>query len=499
MGATLKNPSLAALQNRSRFCEGSMNDRISAAPPVHFLGPDALAALEQPVPLAASSSSSSYSSSSNNQRSSQDGGGGLAQTTRSRKTGSRLFGQVWEGVRGKLRLRKDDHNDSSKTPAAAISAATTTTAVTATNIAADIAPAAIEEPIAIFTDPIERDGPPATRTRSKLAAEPPTAPIDIRTAKPSAATAADFRFTGFQSARPSRDEVLASYQQLMAGGYFQAHAVHASRQCLQGRPPPPPAAAAAVAAAAAAVAAAAAAPGTSLPASMSVVGMRPATAHQQQQRSSPPQWPLASPREYQSSAFQSPTSVSSRGTKRAAVNDSDNDSVKDDENEQDTGDVDKENQAPPHPNTTTTTTAAAAKDEKQPKKRLRRVASRESIFMPKLRSSSARRSLSTSHAIPPSFSSSSSNKLQKRRPSAINPHQTQQQQAGGRLAPRPRHVSDGGGSARVLRGQAGEAYASMRVVPSEERGIPSVPAIPAKYTYGEDRQSNGPWRGLRIR
>lgn len=44
-----KSKNLAALQSKSRFCEGSMNDRSSAMPPVHFLGPEALAALEQPV------------------------------------------------------------------------------------------------------------------------------------------------------------------------------------------------------------------------------------------------------------------------------------------------------------------------------------------------------------------------------------------------------------------------------------------------------------------
>lgn len=441
MGMTMKNPALAAVQNRSRFCEGSMNDRTSAAPPVRFLGPDDLAALEQPVPV----------------RSSQD----LSQTTttttaaaaaRPRKTGSRLFGQVWEGVRGKLRLRRDDHGES-KT-AAAISAATTTTAVT------NVTAVAEEPPIMIYTDPSERDGPPASRTRSKLAPPLPSAPIDIPTAS-RPATATDFAFAGFQSARPSKDEVLASYQQLMAGGFFQAHAIHASRTCLQG-----PALA------------------TSVPSSsMSMVGMRPATAHQ---TSPPPQWPLASPHQAQ---VHSPTSVSSRGTKRAAAVDSDNDSVcgdadDDDEEENNPENGNKENQAPAHHNTLREAFST------QPKKRLRRLASRESIFMPKIRSSSTRRSLSSSHALPPS-SSSTGNKLQKRRPSAI--HKVLDQQ------PRPRHVSDGGGSARVLRGKTGEVYASMRVVPDEERGIPSVPAIPAHFTYGEDRQSNGPWRGLRIR
>jgi hypothetical protein len=37
----------------------------------------------------------------------------------------------------------------------------------------------------------------------------------------------------------------------------------------------------------------------------------------------------------------------------------------------------------------------------------------------------------------------------------------------------------------------------MRIVPDANRGIPHVPAIPEKFTYGEDRENGGPWRGLR--
>ncbi|ATY66982.1 hypothetical protein A9K55_000612 [Cordyceps militaris] len=445
MGGPYKNPTLAALQSRSRFCEGSMNDRASFAPPVQFLGPDALAALEQPVPLPCRGGDEQNPPRCRPSHDTGSGGGGFSQTW-SRKTGSRLFGQVWEGVRGRLRLRRDD-GDAKKmttttntTPAAAISAATTTTAVTQTNA---------EHIIAIYTDPAERDGPPASRTRSRLAAETAAAtPMNIpRPSSSSAATtAADFQFTGFQSARPSRDEVLASYQQLMAGGFFQAHAIQSSRHGL-GRP-------------------------------TATVGTRPSTSHGPQHRSQPPpppQWPLGTPRQ---EPVQSPKSVSSRGTKRAAAPDSDSDDESmpdaDDADEQHAGVHDKENQAPAHPNT------VHDDGNRQPKKRLRRLASGESLFVPKTRtvSSSSRRSLSSSIPPPPT------NKLQKRRP---------------QLQPRPRHVSDGGGSARVLRGRPAEEHRSMRVVPDEGRGIPSVPVIPARFTYGEDRESNGPWRGLRVR
>ncbi|KAF1733065.1 hypothetical protein CRV24_006962 [Beauveria bassiana] len=375
----LKNPSLAALQqSRSRFCEGSMNDRASAAPPVHFLGPDALAALEQPASNPRPSHETSSSSSSS--------GGGACRLT--------------------------------------------------------------------------------------------AAPIDVP-----GATAAGFQFTGFQSARPSREEVLASYQQLMAGGFFQANAIPSSRH---GRP------------------------GTSLPA-------RPATSHHQPppppppppSSSPPPQWPLTTPHHHQhhqgfaSCPVQSPTSVSSRGTKRAAAPDSDSDESMHDDG--DSSSSYKENQAPPHPNT--------VHDDRQPKKRLRRLPSRESLFVPKIRGSSSSSSSATSSTaaatsssfrrrLTPAYGVPPANKLQKRRPQPQSQPQWQGSSSSSRsgvAAVRPRHVSDGGGSARVLRGCAAEAHRPMRVVPDEGRGIPSVPVIPARFTFGEDRQNNGPWRGLRVR
>lgn len=53
-------------------------------------------------------------------------------------------------------------------------------------------------------------------------------------------------------------------------------------------------------------------------------------------------------------------------------------------------------------------------------------------------------------------------------------------------------------SARNLRSAAREVgEEALKVVPSANRGIPRVPDIPAKFTYGEDRENGVPWRGLR--
>jgi hypothetical protein len=49
---------------------------------------------------------------------------------------------------------------------------------------------------------------------------------------------------------------------------------------------------------------------------------------------------------------------------------------------------------------------------------------------------------------------------------------------------------------RVLRMRK-SANEGLSVAPDTNLGIPKVPAIPAKFTYGEDRENTGPWRGLR--
>jgi hypothetical protein len=73
-----------------------MNDRTSAAPPVQFLGPDELAALERPALTHIKS---------NNARPMSDDF-----SDKQVKKG-RLLGQVWDEVRGRLGFRKDNEDD----------------------------------------------------------------------------------------------------------------------------------------------------------------------------------------------------------------------------------------------------------------------------------------------------------------------------------------------------------------------------------------------------
>lgn len=439
-----RSKNIAALQARSRFCEGSMNDRTSAAPPMHFLGPDAIGALEQPVPLHHRPQdvdpTARYSTSSTATQSS-------TQTT-NRLSGSKLLGQVWDGLfRGKRRSRRGDVDE----------------------------------------QPSSSSASAGHMTRSKTAS----------TSTP--ASGNNFA---------SREEVLANYNQLVAEGFFKAKAVHCTRQ-----PGPPP----------------------SVPAPKPPAegrhARRPSTSDAAKE---PETWPLPAAAATATtsadtpakatrsiSPVRSPASASSRGTKRAAADDDDDEEDPSHEsrrhnNNHSSATADKENVAP------AAAAAAPASKESQPKKRLRTIASRDGLFMPKLRSvasrrnmqSSSRRSISASEA----NSARETNKLSKRPPpqpgASSHPSTTargmfdmplnyQPRNHQHHLRPTLRNVSDGGGGGeqRVLRSQRSldGRLAPLTVVPDANRGIPGVPAIPPKFTYGEDRENGTPWRGLRIR
>lgn len=366
--------------SNSRFMEGSMNDRASAAPPVRFLDPSERASLEQPLPLASSASA---------EPDRQQPG---------KKTGSSLLGQVWEGVRDRFRLRRDDTDGPAK------------------------------------RSPVKDDDAAAASSGKQ----------------------------------PSREDVMASYHQLVASGFFSSHATHASR---------PP-------------------------------GARPATSHRDQDR--PPQWPLtpAAPppaavdRHGPASPVCSPASASSRGTKRAAS---------------------------PSPSVDGPEPGAEPESDSLrpgPKKRLRKMTSRD-ISLPKLRGVSSKRSLRPARR---SVSAEAPrprgpNKLVKRPPPppatstasaapasgasaarsvSISSVRTRASHSSLRGVPAPTRVLRSRNSASALGPAAGTgtqpqapSAAPLSVIPDANRGIPSVPAIPLKFTYGEDRENGQPWRGLR--
>ncbi|KAK5661525.1 hypothetical protein OQA88_11429 [Cercophora sp. LCS_1] len=180
----------AAVAAQSRFVEGSMNDRISAAPPPNFLGPNELAAYEQQFydadrhrHLRPVSSAGHYRHNQSEQQQQQQ-----QQQRGSQKPEQSRKGRFWDGVWEKLHLTRSrssvNFHENNK-------AATT------------------------------------------IPAEGPTD-------------------NGTPMAYPTREEVMQSYKNLMASGFFESHVIHGTRHPLRttvsndgGRPstamgPPPP-------------------------------------------------------------------------------------------------------------------------------------------------------------------------------------------------------------------------------------------------------------------
>ncbi|KAK5997869.1 hypothetical protein PT974_00234 [Cladobotryum mycophilum] len=416
--------------SRSRFHEGSMNDRVSAVPPVQFLGPEEREALERPAEVEhhihlrlhrPQSQHSPPQPRSQSQSQPQPQPQHQKQGSIGRKGGN-LLGQVWEGVRGKLRLRRDagSHSDEDTT--------------TTTN---------------------------NTNTKKKA----------VETKRP-------------EIERPTREETLANYQNLVASGFFTQHAIQSTRH---------------------------ARPGTSY---QTPCRDRPPSSHSLPQHPSyppppPPQWPLCTSHlspspltpnaKRHSSPFLTPASASSRGTKRAA----DEDEIR----------IHEDNDATPVRSST-------------PHAKLRKIASGNFVSLPKL--PTPRNKLLTARRIPSSASMRNGglppvivqqrepSKTTKRLPPPVSPASSTSSSARSSLESLSermystvrrnvsenyysvRAVGSGSMTARILRPRS--SAQGLRVMPDANRGIPRVPLIPSKFAaagYGEDRENNQIWRSLR--
>ncbi|KAK0387980.1 hypothetical protein NLU13_4224 [Sarocladium strictum] len=446
-------------QSRSRFQEGSMNDRASAAPPVQFLEKeenvppssyyDDVEYQQQRYhiprkPVRAQPHTATIRAVGDDEACDYISKPQAKEKTASKKS-SRIFGQVWDGVFGMLSGKSGSSNGSSngnsgrkKTPSMMSTASTAT----------------------------------STSARGRNSKEFKVDELRARLQQNDPAN------------RPSKEDVLQSYQELVASGFFSSHAIQSTRHSR---------------------------PGTAKSNTPAPTGdQRPA---------SPPQWPLSTPSKQRPSNHQllqqhqphtlspipmTPGSAGSRGTKRAAATEEDDD-------DQD-----------PAP--------------RSGSKKLRKSASRDvSGAGPRLRSVGSRRILSrrsfsgapskgqASHSPPqalvtvagPLQPTASPGKLTKRcpppattgRPSIRAPLPVPGRSSSScHQASRGRNVSENVAAyvasdldTRVLRPRRSALTgAEIRsVVPDVHRGIPGVPAIPPEFTYGEDREVGGPWRGLR--
>lgn len=428
-----------------------MNDRISAAPPVSFLGPDERTSLEQPVPLAELRTSEDDQTAGAREKEKE-------RQTFSRRSGTRLLAQAWEGVRGRLRLRKEQQQ-SQRQPQTQQQQPQTLQIEDERIFSAwtagfsNLPRSSLERPQTSHGDT------PSARTRSQRAAKKASQPNLT-----AAATVAASNASGYASP----DEVLASYKQLVSQGFFKANAIHSTRVPAPGPPPrvpPPPA------------------PTPQQREDLPRRKPRPSTASSVN-TDTPPMWPLSlapvTPTVVRvPSAVRSPASASSRGTKRAAA-----DSDDDDDDASDHAGSDKENDDDNEMMDQMGSPNYILAKDIGPKRKLRKIMSNDFMFMPKTRDSASltgsmgrrggRRSVSAS-----SSTLSQRNRLTKRAPT---PH---------RLAAATAET----GRSRSKKSSSDDGK-PLSVVPDANRGIP---ALPPKFTYGEDRENNGPWRGLRIR
>ncbi|KAL6357577.1 hypothetical protein LRP88_07748 [Fusarium phalaenopsidis] len=478
----------------SRFHEGSMNDRTSAAPPAQFMGPDEIAALERPVSSSVRSQPRPVSDDWADKQVKQ----------------KRLLGQVWDGVRGRLRFKKDgedergsrrrersrkrDHSEqrgrqrdrddrpreekpveepqrdempsreeilanyhhlmaSGFFSSHAIQSTRQPPPGSSQSSAQSSSHSSVQPPTPASSASI-LEALSRAPTPQNLAPHPPVSRVPTpraRTPRPPTPTTnptSPSRSRHFhRNHSPQHDPQAATYEELVACGFFSPPAPAAV-------PPPTPKGAA---------------PAPTVPTgrnSRDYLQLPQPTRKSSRSRSVTP----SASRSH--SPIQSPASASSRGTKRAAV-----DSTSDDEDDD------------------------AARDPPTPNKKLRKSASRD-IAIPKLRNVASRRAILSRRSVSgPHGSSKERNTLARRvlghlpggngRSSFDSPDR-RTEAASRRSADVPRQPLQEVQHSRVLRSRRSAAEA-LRIAPNTNRGIPKVPNIPEKFTiYDEDAENIAP-------
>ncbi|GJC82322.1 hypothetical protein ColLi_05160 [Colletotrichum liriopes] len=169
----------------SRFVEGSMNDRTSAAPPIDFLGPEASSEIARRFHMDFYVEAPTLESSRRRSLNSSITYGELKRpaSSASSHVGKKGF---WGGLREKLSFVRDK---------------------------------GAKRPLSLDGKLLAQGGGAGgfgSGTNAGAGAQPATTPASN------------------VAGMPSREEIMASYQQLMKDGFFDAHAIRSTRQ-----PPPP--------------------------------------------------------------------------------------------------------------------------------------------------------------------------------------------------------------------------------------------------------------------
>ncbi|KAF2999591.1 hypothetical protein E8E14_006722 [Neopestalotiopsis sp. 37M] len=255
-------PSADGGRPTSRFQEGSMNDRCSAAPPVHFLGPEEAAEYEkqfygaagikntmtqplQPAPRRVRSISRRrerpMSAQANLQTlpyatlQLQPGGHRQQEQSQDQKMedASRrpgILGRVREVLFGKTTGTKSAMGNVQSEMDKRTSLQQPSTSYAQQQQQQPLSPiGAMPPPTRPIPIPVQRGGMGKSQSSSMIPQLP-----------------ASFHGSGGpnMSDRPTKEEIMASYNELMATGFFKAHAIQSTRQpppgSLPNRPPPMP-------------------------------------------------------------------------------------------------------------------------------------------------------------------------------------------------------------------------------------------------------------------
>ncbi|RYP06823.1 hypothetical protein DL764_002935 [Monosporascus ibericus] len=237
MAVDTPRPSTSGSARASRFHEGSMNDRVSTAPPLEFLGPEEIRAYEaqffgDPAQAAAPRKQRPVSDDSDfSLLQDQQQQPGLI-----KKKSFRFFARVRDAL--SWTSRSDDASSSSFSSSSSSSSSR---------------PQADEEDVkrkhSSLPEPCSSSTPPASPKRPHLRQKSQSS-VHVPQARgvgSDAASKAGLQHhpsVGNLSDRPTKEEIMQSYNELVASGFFKAHAIQSTRQPPPGsatfRPPHPP-------------------------------------------------------------------------------------------------------------------------------------------------------------------------------------------------------------------------------------------------------------------
>ncbi|KAK9417483.1 hypothetical protein SUNI508_08634 [Seiridium unicorne] len=226
-------PSVDGARPTSRFQEGSMNDRASAAPPVQFLGPEEAAEFERQFYRAESAKNGTQRTPKRTRSLSRRRERPISAQAQLQSLPYATL-QLQE-EQAKPRQEEDQTDAAQKKPGLlgrvreALFGKSTALKPVASNVQNEIGKrTSLQQPPTSYTQTPARPMPiPVQRDTRKSLSQSAVPQLPASFHGPASS----------MNDRPSRDEIMASYNELMATGFFKAHAIQSTRQPAPGSQP----------------------------------------------------------------------------------------------------------------------------------------------------------------------------------------------------------------------------------------------------------------------